>query len=595
MKRTVTSLIVMALMVATNIAFSQVAYRPARKQDKSYRWDPQRRIWVSEIRTDTGVDQLPGLGDASPVDITNNASLPQYTRALTTDQTNSRIDDYINQDDQINISPDSGVIKVLRVNQKRLVNDYVTALVPLKNVNPREMRGIFRAVCGKEGGYADVLQDFEKKENFLQVVCPRFQLDSVVNALRALDEGWVKENEDGRVHAFYKPKFRDAAPLLNLLQFFRSPMETYYWDDVANAIQFTGEPAVINGLFPYGCNMCDIPPSQIKLDVAIYEINVKNDLKLGLDWVAWKNGPGADLFEFVVAEGPSYVGHFRWANLHAVATAAYVDFLASKGKARLVTRSSLTTISGAMAELAAVDQVLAFNVAHSPADSRYFYIGPATGYTTPPLATYLPTPPGPYLRPLGAPQTLDIAVLNAATTGEDAIIAQCHARVLNYIQSGTVGVFMGVVPYVGLESAELAISLHATDFDGYGPQGQPLIGHRFVDSYVRVYDGRPFVLAGLKRHETVKTRNGVPFFSKIPVIGWMMGGETNSKRDVELVVVITPTFDVSSDSKIESVESKIKLSEDQQAAKQYAMGQITMPLPRNWFGFDQWLLDNMDR
>jgi len=586
MKRTLTYPIATALLVmVASLGFGQAAYRAPRQQDKAMRWDPQLGVWVREIPRSTGVDTRPGLGDASPVDITNNASVPQYTRAFTRDQTNSRIDDYINQDEQINLTPDVGVVKVLRVNQKRLVNDYVTALVPLKNVNPREMRGVFRSVCGKEGGYADVLQDKVNHQNYLQVVCPKFQLPYVVNALKALDESWVKENNDGRAHAYYKPKFRNAAPLLNLLQFFRGPMETFCWDSVANAIQYTGQPAVIFGLFPYGCKMCDIPPSQIRFDVAIYEVNVKNDLKLGLDFVSWKNGPGADLFEGVIAGGPSYIGHFRWVNLHAVATAAYVDFLASKGKARLVSRSTVTARSGSLAEVSAVDRVLAFNVAHNPDDSLYLN----TTYSTPPLAIYAPTAPAAGSVPL------ETGMVNAIVSREDALIPQYHARVLNYIQSGTVGVFLGVLPYVGLESAEVALSFHVTDFDGYTPQGQPLISHRFIDSYVRVYDGRPFVLAGLKRHETVKSRNAVPFLSKIPVVGWALGGETNSRRDVELVVVVTPTFDVSSESKIEVVESKIKLDEDQEAARQYVLGQATMPLPRNRFGFDQWLLDGLDK
>jgi len=592
MKRTITTLITLALLVAANIAFCQVASRPPRQQDKAFRFDPRLGVWVREVNRDTGVDTRPGLGDASPVDITNNASQPQFTRALTTDQTNSRIDDYLHQDDQINLDPESGAVRVLRVNQKRLVNDFVTALVPLKNVAPREMRGVFRNVCGKEGGFADCLHDDVKKEYFLQVVCPKFQLPYVVQALKDLDESWVKENEDGRVHAYYKPRFRDAGPLLNLLQFFRSPMETFYWDEVGNAIQFTGEPAVINGLFPYGCKMCDIPPSQIKFEVAIYEVNAKNDLKLGLDYVAWKNGPGADLFEGVAALGENYVGHFRWVNLHAVATAAYIDFLASKGYARLVTRTSVTAKSGTMGEVAAVDQVAAFNVTHTPDNSRYLNVGPVAAPATInslPTATYAPTGPA------AGSVALDPAVVTALGCDNDAIIPQFHSRVLNYIRSGTVGVFLGVLPYVGTESAEVALSLHVTDFDGYSPHGQPMISHRFVDSTVRVYDGKPFVLAGLKRDETVKTRNGIPLLSKIPVVGWLFGGETNSHREVELVVVITPTFDISTDSKIERVESKIKMTDSEKAAKQFVMGDTRMGLPRNWFGFDQWLLRNADK
>ncbi len=584
MKRLEAILIILMLPTLAGTAPGGVAIRPPRQQDKAFRFDPRLGVYVREIDRDTGIDQRPGLGDASPVDITNNASQPQFTRAFNTDQTNSRIDDYINQDEQINLSPDTGAVRVLRVNQKRLLNDYVTALVPLKNVNPREMRGVFRNVCGKEGGFADVLQDFETKENFLQVVCPKFQLEYVVNALKALDEKWVTENNDGRVHAYYRPKFRDAGPLLNLLQFFRSPMETFCWDDLGNAIQFTGEPAVVNGLFPYGCQMCDIPPSQIKLDIAIYEVNVKNDLKLGLDFVTWKNSAGADLFEFAGAAGSDYVGHFRWANLHGVATSAYVDFLASKGKARLVNRGTLTAKSGTLGELAAVDQQLAFNIEHNPDNSRYLN----TGFVDQPMNTWLPNAPA------AGSVALEPAIGTAAANRRDAVIPQFHDRVVNYVKSGTVGVFIGAVPYVGLESAEVALSLHVTDFDGYTPQGQPIISHRFTDSYVRVFPDQPFVLAGITRHETVKSRNGVPFFSKLPVIGWVFGGETNSQREVELVVVVTPTFDVSTDSKIEKVEAKLKLTADEQLAKDVVAGQAAMNLPKNWFGFDQWVLGNLD-
>ncbi|MCX8036546.1 MAG: hypothetical protein N3D11_05730 [Candidatus Sumerlaeia bacterium] len=584
MKRLKAISIIPLLVAMAGMALGGVATRPPRQQDKAFRFDPRLGVYVREIDRDTGIDQRPGLGDPSPVDITNNASQPQFTRAFNTDQTNSRIDDYINQDEQINLSPDTGAVRVLRVNQKRLLNDYVTALVPLKNVNPREMRGVFRNVCGKEGGFADVLQDFETKENFLQVVCPKFQLEYVVNALKALDEKWVAENNDGRVHAYYRPKFRDAGPLLNLLQFFRSPMETFCWDELGNAIQFTGEPAVVNGLFPYGCKMCDIPPSQIKLDIAIYEVNVKNDLKLGLDFVTWKNSAGADLFEFAGAAGSDYVGHFRWANLHGVATSAYVDFLASKGKARLVNRGTLTAKSGTLGELAAVDQQLAFNIEHNPDRSRYLN----TGFVDQPMNNWLPNGPA------AGSVSLEPAIGVATANRRDAIIPQFHDRVVNYIKSGTVGVFIGAVPYVGLESAEVALSLHVTDFDGYTPQGQPIISHRFTDSYVRVFPDQPFVLAGITRHETVKSRNGVPFFSKLPVIGWAFGGETNSQREVELVVVITPTFDVSTDSKIEKVEAKLKLTADEQLAKDFVAGQAAMNLPKNWFGFDQWVLGNLD-
>jgi hypothetical protein len=36
----------------------------------------------------------------------------------------------------------------------------------------------------------------------------------------------------------------------------------------------------------------------------MYEVATNNDLKLGLDYVAWKNGPGSNLFN-LLSEGYS--------------------------------------------------------------------------------------------------------------------------------------------------------------------------------------------------------------------------------------------------------------------------------------------------
>ena len=89
---------------------------------------------------------------------------------------NSQVDTYLYQDEQVNLVPDSGLVKVLRTNQKVNTNKFATDLLQFRNANPRELRAVIRTVCRKEGGNADVVQDREKKEFFMQVVCPEFQL-----------------------------------------------------------------------------------------------------------------------------------------------------------------------------------------------------------------------------------------------------------------------------------------------------------------------------------------------------------------------------------------------------------------------------------
>lgn len=92
-------------------------------------------------------------GNPSPVDRVTGSSVNQFSAG----ETNSRIDDYIYQNEQINLNKDAGVVKVLRTNQKSELNDFVTIIIPIKHAVVRELRGVARTICRKEGGDANIL------------------------------------------------------------------------------------------------------------------------------------------------------------------------------------------------------------------------------------------------------------------------------------------------------------------------------------------------------------------------------------------------------------------------------------------------------
>ena len=217
-------------------------------------------------------------GDPSPINLRTGSSLNQFGRG----QTDSQIDNYLHQDEQINLTERSGQVRVLRTNQKAVVNDFVTAMIPLHNVNPRELRGLARTITRKEGGDADVLQDKESGINYLVVVCPEFQLPFITRTLQALDYSWVREFADGSYSVYYKGQHRNVRDIMNILQVYRSPDGVWEFDDSNNAVIFLDQPNVA-GLFQWGTETVDIPPSQLTLDVEIYEVDTRNDLVLGVD------------------------------------------------------------------------------------------------------------------------------------------------------------------------------------------------------------------------------------------------------------------------------------------------------------------------
>src|SRR5262245_39226461 len=71
----------------------------------------------------------------------------------------SNINDYTHQDEQLNLKPDDGQVRVMRTDQKNLVNDFQTELIPLRYATPREIRNVMRVVTGIEGGRAETVVD----------------------------------------------------------------------------------------------------------------------------------------------------------------------------------------------------------------------------------------------------------------------------------------------------------------------------------------------------------------------------------------------------------------------------------------------------
>ena len=293
---------------------------------------------------------------------------PSPTAGFSAGEANSRLDDYVNQDEQINIDGDKdNVVKVLRVNQKNLINDYVSPVFPIKRASAMELRNAFREITAAERGRAELIRDKIKKEYFLWVLAPKFQIPYIQAALKALDEPWIKDDVDGRSEVYYKAKFRDIANINEILTVPSSSGvagsgkdNLVVVDSVNNGALFSGEPYRGQSYLKYAAQV-DQPVPQVILEAAVYEVQLSDEKRLGLDYVAWKNGPGRSLFDFI-GWGSSYnqratnrssifdpfvpfrtpvsgstilrghgSGYYMAANY--LVTAAYLDFLQGVGRA----------------------------------------------------------------------------------------------------------------------------------------------------------------------------------------------------------------------------------------------------------------------
>ena len=555
----------------------------------------------------------------------------------------SQIDNYVNQDEQINVTPNDGVVRVLRANQKNVINDYATEAIPVRNVMISEILQPAKAMTAKEGGWAEVFFNTEDKTNHVSVVAPSFQLPYLRDAITKLDVDWLRMFDDGSLQTVYKARNRPASVVGEFADFW-APFGGTTVDSRTNQLVHTNEE-VWTHMWHKAAHMIDIPTHEALLDITIYEVDVDTGLRLGLDYIAWKNGPGRTLFDTVItghqtqsnSQNQSSIYDFldplrtqiaretrdAGSNLVNVSanyllTSAYVDFLATKGKARVVNSSILKVTSGHEAKLSSVADVLAFESPQPGASG--FGIDEHEGYV---LRIHV--------GPDGKPERVQVdSEGNPVLSGGNFIpdpngqfVLEPHESSIRVgkrelereASSESTGVHLVLHPSIALESMELDVELVENYVSGMNPStGEPIISELEIHSSVRLADGQPFVLTGLHRKNQAETTAKMPLLGSIPILGYMFGGENNVKAEKMLVAVIVPEFhslppnpykyyddhhghddhhgdDHHGDDHHGDHHGSHGLPEWAETIKHQAHGDQEIDLPESSLGFDQWLLD----
>ena len=111
------------------------------------------------------------------------------------------------------------------------------------------------------------------------------------------------------------------------------------------------------------------------------------------------------------------------------------------------------------------------------------------------------------------------------------------------IQYKDTGVILKIKPQInagGLVTLELTqevSNFYKIDLSG---SEQVAISKREVTTNLVAQDGQTIVIGGLISEDNTDTKSGIPFLSKIPIIGPLFGSTTNSKNRKELVILLTP-------------------------------------------------------
>ncbi|MHB8108958.1 MAG: secretin N-terminal domain-containing protein [Syntrophorhabdaceae bacterium] len=243
----------------------------------------------------------------------------------------------------------------------------------------------------------------------------------------------------------------------------------------------------------------DVIPRQVLLEGVIAEVTLKDELKLGISWalqfqpgniggvlgavdaVVGFNVPGA------TPTATTGAGTFTFAGEIGGDFKTVVDMLATDSRAKLLAVPHILVSDNKEARIQVGDQV---------------------------------------------------PVVSSETFGSGTIAPQ------RTIQYKDIGIILKVKPRInegGLVTLDLAQEVSSYETIKLFDNEDYIILHKTETTTSLVcQDGNTIIIGGLIRDDIARSRSGIPFLSKIPILGWLFGSTTDTNNRTELILLLTP-------------------------------------------------------
>jgi len=145
---------------------------------------------------------------------------------------------------------------------------------------------------------------------------------------------------------------------------------------------------------------------------------------------------------------------------------------------------------------------------------------------------------------------------------QSSSISTGNQNVVSNAQYVSTGVTLTVTPRInpgGLVYMEISqdVSRPGARDPDISTSGNPPINNKTVTSEVAVQSGQTVFLGGLISEQTARGRSGVPFLSRVPIIGPLFGSRSKSNSRSETLVMITPTV-VENSRDLQSITEEMK-------------------------------------
>ena len=514
----------------------------------------------------------------------------------------------------VTVRPDTDTVYFVRDNADP---DVITKTYVLKHADPYEIRAFLRTMVRPrridENDTGVQALKFNDGTGVIMISAEEVRFEDTAEGMgfdsimKELDTPKMRASS-GSSYFVYSPLYRNAAELEDMLGKVGANTVWTAEDSEGNETllndgidKIKTDPGLNLLFFNTSCfsraaidkmlKQYDQPYGEVHAKITVYELYAENDTKLGLDFRAWKNNDGIDLFntgarfmDTFNSTGEKLIQGSGWSdttylNFNPKWNTKYIDFLTTKGKARVLTTSEVAIRSGVSAEIQRYTQV--FLAKTEKADDLTYTErgGQDLNYSVEDFNDLGLTRKGKTVTVIPDDKDATTFKLNVTKVGlddnynyslrsknarffidgkdfgrrirlkaigdladlvtEENDVVSGRGNKINTLPSDTFGFNMTLTPFVSADATILNVNITNTSLIGYTSEGNPRIQQgAAVDSQFMISNkGTKLVIGGIEKRDVVRVSGGIPLLKDLPVLGWIFSTESESTKKSQLVVV----------------------------------------------------------
>lgn len=459
----------------------------------------------------------------------------------------------------------------------------ITKAYELKHADPYGLRWYLNAIINakrvdqNQPSVAALKFNNGRKLLIVSAEACRFEDDgygeSIDKLVKRLDQPGLSASS-GRPKFIYFPKINSAATLKKMVSEVGASAIDVEFDNGVDKLIVDGG---LNALFvaaPFWSwkhisNMLaqyDRPIPEIRFRYKVVEIFAENDDKIGLDFQSWKNNDGADFFSaggrfrnnwastFGAGVNNSGSSKTEFFNFNPKWNSKYIDFLTSRGKARVLTSGVLNAKNRTTTSINIGSGLFYDDVSQKIEPGN-------TGRLPESFA--------------GKPDVPDAGKLEIRKGQQQTTkVGEGFRFSLNLVE-----------PVVTASSTTLKLHAESVSLIGWDSKGEPRQSKSEIETEVQIGNsGKNFVIGGLKKFDVVRGVAGLPLLKDLPLLGWLFSTESESTKKSQIVILASAEYSTPFDPLPTAIQSNVgKIVEDVRSG-------VRNPL--NNLGFEQYGIDS---